>query len=86
MADRNLNALERSVLRMLLNARDRRWLTMAQIAEAIQHDRLAVQSALSSLCRVDLVVRGEHRPLERTYAITTLGEAALDRLGVEAQS
>jgi predicted MarR family transcription regulator len=81
VADRALNPFEQSVLRVLLDASDRRWLTVAQIALALQHDRLKVQGTISSLCRAELVTRGDHRPLQRTYAITTLGEAALDRLG-----
>lgn len=77
---RRITPAEETVLRALLHARDGRWLTAPQVALAVQQERLKVQGTLSSLCRAELVVRGEHRPMERTYAISTLGEAALDRL------
>lgn len=77
---RRITPAEESVLRVLLHASDARWLTAPQVALAVQQERLKVQGTLSGLCRAELVVRGEHRPMERTYAISTLGEAALDRL------
>jgi hypothetical protein len=77
---RRITPAEENVLRVLLHASVGRWLTAPQVALAVQQERLKVQGTLSSLCRAELVVRGEHRPMERTYAISTLGEAALDRL------
>jgi predicted MarR family transcription regulator len=84
VADRVLNPFEQQVMRVLRDARDRRWLSADAVSLAVQHDRLKVQGVLCSLCRAELVTRGEHRPMERTYAITTLGEAALDRLDLAA--
>lgn len=74
-----LNPLERRVLRALADA-DRRWLRAIEVAEDLAHELRPVQSALSRLRRAELV-RVQHRSFSACYAISTLGEAALDRLG-----
>jgi hypothetical protein len=74
-----LSALEERVLRALADSRQR-WLKAPEIAEDLEEGLVPVVSALNALRRGPGYVTTMHRALETRYALTGLGENALERL------